>query len=116
MKHTLDDTMYVRGGAHRGARFPAANANRKVDMRTRDDVIGSLEGVYREAFEKADGAGDQARMDALDFGFQRDQVLLEALLDVRDLLSRLREDGAPPEPSLLDKARAIRKFTRLGPR
>jgi len=85
-------------------------------MRTRDDVIGSLEGVYREAFEKADGAGDRARMDALDFGFQRDQVMLEALLDVRDLLSEIRAGGAPPEPSLLDKARAIRKFTRLGTR
>ena len=116
MKHTLDDTMYVRGGAHRGASAPLANAKRKVEMRTRDDVIGSLEGVYREAFEKAGEAGDEARMDALDFGFQRDQVILEALLDVRDLLSQFREDGAPPEPSLLDKARAIRKFTRLGAR
>ena len=28
----------------------------------------------------------------------------------------IRADGAPPEPSLLDKARAIRKFTRLGTR
>lgn len=85
-------------------------------MRTRDDVIGSLERVYREAFDKAERAGDRARMDALDFGFQRDQVMLEALLDVRDLLSGIRSDGAPPEPSLLDKARAIRKFTRLGTR
>lgn len=85
-------------------------------MRTRDDVIGSLEGVYREAFEKADSAGDRSRMDALNFDFQRDQVVLEALLDVRDLLSGIHRDSAPPEPSLLDKARAIRKFTRLGPR
>lgn len=85
-------------------------------MRTRDDVIGSLERVYREAFDKAENAGDRTRMDALDFGFQRDQVMLEALLDVRDLLSGIRSDGAPPEPSLLDKARAIRKFTRLGTR
>ncbi len=85
-------------------------------MRTRDDVIESLERVYREAFEKADGADDRTRMDALDFGFQRDQVMLEALLDVRDLLSEIRSDGAPPEPSLLDKARAIRKFTKLGVR
>lgn len=85
-------------------------------MRTRDDVIGSLERVYREAFEKADGADDRARMDELDFGFQRDQVMLEALLDVRDLLSGIRSDAAPAEPGLLDKARAIRKFTRLGAR
>ena len=64
-------------------------------MRTRDDVIGSLETVYREAFEKADGADDRTRMDALDFGFQRDQVMLEALLDVRDLLSDLPHPGGP---------------------
>ena len=85
-------------------------------MRTRSKVIGSLEGVYREEFEKAGEAGDQARMDALDFGFQRDQVMLEVLLDVRELLREFRKADAPEEPSLLDKARAIRKFTRLGAR
>lgn len=85
-------------------------------MRTRSKVIGSLEGVYREAFEKAGEAGDRARMDALDFGFQRDQVMLEVLLDVRDLLGEPRGGAGPDEPSLLDRARAIRKFTRLGAR
>ena len=85
-------------------------------MRTRSTVIGSLEGMYREAFEKAGEAGDRDRMDALDFGFQRDQVMLEVLLDMRDLLSGLPKADAPEEPSLMDKARAIRKFTRLGTR
>lgn len=85
-------------------------------MRTRSTVIGSLEGVYREAYEKAGAAGDEDRMDALDFGFQRDQVTLEVLLDIRDLLLELRRAGDPEEPSLLDKARAIREFTRLGAR
>lgn len=85
-------------------------------MRSRERIIGSLEGVYREAFENAAEAEDRARMDQLDFGFQRDQVFLEVLLDVRDSLAGLRRDEAPDEPSLLDKARAIRKFTRLGSR
>ena len=85
-------------------------------MRTRSQIIGSLEGFYREAFEKAGEAGDRDRMEALDFGFQRDQVTLEVLLDIRDLAAELRQAGAPDEPSLLDKARAIRKFTRLGMR
>ncbi len=85
-------------------------------MRTRSQIIGSLEGVYREAFEKAGEAGDRARMNALDFGFQRDQVTLEVLLDIRDLLSELRQAEAPEEAGLLEKARAIRKFTRLGSR
>ena len=84
-------------------------------MRSRARIIGSLEGVYREAFENASESEDRARMDRLDFGFQRDQVFLEVLLDVRDSLAGLRRDEeVADEPSLLDKARAIRKFTRLG--
>lgn len=85
-------------------------------MRARSRIIGSLETVYREAFEKAAEVDDQARMDALDFGFQRDQVMLEVMLDLRDALAGLAEKDAPDEPSLLDKARSIRDFTRLRPR
>ena len=85
-------------------------------MRSRTKVVGSLERVYREAFQKASESEDQARMDRLDFGFQRDQVLLEVLLDVREGLAGLRRDEAPDEPSLLEKAKAIRDLTRLRPR
>ena len=85
-------------------------------MRARSRIIGTLETVYREAYQKAERAGDRARMEALDFGFQRDQVLLEAMLDVRDALSGLRGEEPKAESSLLDKAMAIRKFTKLGPR
>lgn len=85
-------------------------------MRARSRIIESLETVYREAFERAATADDQARMDALDFEFQRDQILLEAMLDLRDALAGIAEKDAPDEPSLLDKAKAIRDFTRLRPR
>ena len=85
-------------------------------MRARSRIIGTLESVYREAYQKAEGAGDEARMRALDFGFQRDQVMIEVMLDVRDALSGLRGDEPKAESSLLDKAMAIRKFTKLGPR
>lgn len=85
-------------------------------MRSRDKVIGSLEAVYREAFESAQGdeAGD--RMQELDFGFQRDQIILEVLLDVRDALATGGEDGDAKDPSLLERAKAVRKFTKLGGR
>ena len=83
-------------------------------MRNRQKVIQSLESVYREAYEGASAADDQSRMQALDFGFQRDQVLLEVLLDVRDSLTQLGQDETEEESSLLDKAKAIRKFTKLG--
>lgn len=108
--------MYVDGP--RGAVRAAADSQPESEdrMRTRSTVIGSLEGVYREAFDKAGEAGDQDRMDALDFGFQRDQIMLEVLLDIRDLLAEARRADAREEPSLLDKARAIRKFTRPGAR
>lgn len=85
-------------------------------MRARSRIIGSLETVYREAFEQAADTGDRARMDALDFGFQRDQIMLEVMLDLRDALAGLGEKDEPEESSLLDKARAIRDFTRLRPR
>jgi len=85
-------------------------------MRARSRIISTLETVYREAYQKADRAGDEARMRALDFGFQRDQVMLEAILDVREALSGLRGEEPKAESSLLDKAMAIRKFTKLGPR
>ena len=81
-------------------------------MRSRSQVVGSLEGVYREAYEKAESAGDAARMESLDFGFQRDQVVLEVLLDVRDALGGLPGGDSNDEPGLLDRAKAIRKFTK----
>lgn len=85
-------------------------------MRGRTRIIGSLERVYTEAYEKASTADDRPRMEELEFGFQRDQVMLEVMLDLRDALATLQEEAAPEEPSLLDRARAIRDFTKLRPR
>lgn len=88
-------------------------------MRSRDRVLQSLENVYREAFQAAEGRGDKDEMARLDLEYQRDQLNLEVLLDVRGLLT------PPDEPeeeetslvekgsALLDKARTIRKITRL---
>ena len=85
-------------------------------MRSRDKVIGSLESVYREAFEAAQGDGAGERMHELDFGFQRDQIILEVLLDVRDALAAAGDEGDAKDPSLLERAKAVRKFTKLGGR
>ena len=38
------------------------------------------------------------------------------MLDLRDALAGLGEKDEPEGPSLLDKAKAIRDFTRLRPR
>src|SRR5438046_10646188 len=51
--------------------------------RPRDRVLGNLESIYREAYERAKAASDQVRMADLDAAYQREQLLLEVLLDIR---------------------------------
>lgn len=79
-------------------------------MRSRERVLQSLENVFREAFGAAEAAGDSERMEELDLDYQRDQLRLEVLLDIRDLLISEPEDTTT---SLLEKAQSIRKLTRL---
>lgn len=83
-------------------------------MRDRERILGSLEGVYRSAFQHAEDTEDDDTMRRLDFDFQRDQVFLETLLDIRELLAL--PAGTEPEEgtkSLIQKAQALRNLTRL---
>lgn len=84
-------------------------------MRTRDRVLHSLESVYRAAFEAAEAREDRAAMARLELEYQRDQLQLEVLMDVRDLLSRRPDPGKErdKEPSLLDRAQTLRRLTKL---
>jgi hypothetical protein len=82
-------------------------------MRSRDRILASLEGVFREAFGRAEARGDAVAMETLDFEYQREQLRLEVLLDVRELLTREPEPEAPVAGGLLDKAEALRRITRL---
>lgn len=79
-------------------------------MRTRDRVLHSLENVYRNAFTAAEDSGDSVSMEKLDLEYQRDQLQLELLLDIRDLLIPAKPDATA---SLLEKAQNIRKLTKL---
>lgn len=79
-------------------------------MRSRDRVLQSLENVYRGAFSAADEAGDVSTMASLDVDYQRDQLQLEVLLDIRDLLTPEAQDKTI---SLLEKAHNLRKLTKL---
>jgi hypothetical protein len=85
-------------------------------MRHRDRILASLEGVYREAFDSARAREDASAADRLDFEFQRDQIHLEVLLDLRDLLYQAQpepeEDSGSSVTDLLDKAQKLRRFTR----
>src|SRR5439155_5598665 len=79
--------------------------------RPRDRVLGNLESIYREAYERAKAAGDQTRMADLDAAYQREQLLLEVLLDIRDALASLSAPteerpggpGAPRRPGGKDR-------------
>ncbi len=80
-------------------------------MRARDKILGNLESIYREAYERAKSADDKDRMMDLDASFQREQLILEVLLDVRDALCSLGEESTGE--STLKKLETLKKFTRL---
>ena len=80
-------------------------------MRQRDRVIQSLEGAFREAFRAAQEQDDREEMARLELDFQRDQIRLEVLLDIRDLLSAPSQEDRGS--SLMEKAQALRQLTRL---
>ncbi len=81
-------------------------------MRSRERVLQSLESVYRGAFEEAEKRDDRAAMERLDVEYQREQLRLEVLLDIRDLLTTPTRESEK-EPSLIERAQTIRRITRL---
>ena len=60
-------------------------------MRPRERILANLESIYRESYERAKTAGEGGRMIDLESAYMRDHLMLEILLDIRDLFS-----GAPP--------------------
>ena len=79
-------------------------------MRSRDRVLQSLEKIYRGAFTAAEEAEDTETMARLDIGYQRDQLELELLLDIRELLMPEEKDKTT---CLLEKAQQLRQLTKL---
>lgn len=59
-------------------------------MRSRDQILANLESTYREQYARARADSQARRMEELDAGYQRDQLMLEVLLDIRDLLAPRR--------------------------
>jgi len=84
-------------------------------MRDRQKILGNLDSLYREGFQRAEEDGNQEAMVSMDFDFQRDQLFLEALLDIRELLAVVDsgKDNEGKTKSLLEKAQAIRRLTKL---
>jgi hypothetical protein len=81
-------------------------------MRSRDRILTNLETIYRDAYDRARGNDDARRMEELDAAYMRDQLMLEILLDIRDLFS-VAPAAPAPESSALEKLEALRRLTKL---
>jgi hypothetical protein len=79
-------------------------------MRPRDAILGNLESIYQASFDAAKRSEQPRRMEELDNAYQRDQLMMEILLDVRDLLAR--QPAAPPGASVLDQLEALRRLAK----
>lgn len=82
-------------------------------MRSRDRILANLETIYQESFDRAKASGEALRMAELDNAYMRDQLMLEILLDIRDLFAVA--PAAPPQgKSALQQLEALRRLATLG--
>jgi hypothetical protein len=79
-------------------------------MRSRERILANLEALYRESYDRARKVPDEGRMIELESGYMRDQLMLEILLDIRDLFSVA---PAASGDTALEKLEAIRRLTKL---
>lgn len=79
-------------------------------MRSRDRILANLETIYRESYDRARSGEDERRMAELDWAYMRDQLMLEILLDIRDLFSVA---PAAAGGTALEKLEALRRLTKL---
>ena len=82
-----------------------------MSPRPRDRILDNLDAVYRDAYGRAKEMGDDGRMVDLDSSYQREQLILEVLLDIRDSLVTIGEESA--SESSLEKLAAIRRLARF---
>jgi hypothetical protein len=82
-----------------------------MSFRPRDRILANLESVYREAYERARSANDAQRMADLDASYQREQLILEVLLDIRDTIGTTEDRES--SKTALEKLEALRRLTRL---
>ena len=79
-------------------------------MRARDRILANLESIYRESYDRARADDGTARMADLENAYMRDQLMLEILLDIRDLFSVA---PAASGGSALERLESLRRLTRL---
>ncbi len=84
-----------------------------MSPRQRQQILDNLDTVYREAYERAKKTGDERRMLDLDAAYQREQLLLEVLLDIRDSLTGLKPGKSDAAANPMAAINTIRNLTRL---
>ena len=92
----------------RGINF--LNTPHRTGMRSRERILSNLETLYRESYDRAKKSADEGRLIELESGYMRDQLMLEILLDIRDLFSVA---PAASGGSALEKLEALRRLTKL---
>ena len=80
-------------------------------MRPREQILGNLDSIYQSSYSAAKAEGQSRRMAELDAAYQRDQLMMEVFLDVRDLL--LARESAAGGGTALDHLEAIRRIAKL---
>ncbi|MES2124182.1 MAG: hypothetical protein V4503_05785 [Gemmatimonadota bacterium] len=80
-------------------------------MRSRERILNNLEQIYRESYESARAGENPVRMADLDNSYMRDQLMLEILLDIRDLFAVAPAAPATSGQSALEKLNALRRLT-----
>jgi hypothetical protein len=82
-------------------------------VRPRQSILDNLDAVYREAYDRAKAAHDDRRMADLDAAYQREQLLLEVLLDIRDGLRSPAPAKQEPAANPIAALDTIRRITKL---
>ena len=84
-----------------------------VSPRHRQQILDNLDAIYREAYDRAKKTGDERRMADLDAAYQREQLLLEVLLDIRDGLGKPAAAKSEPAADPMAALDTIRRITKL---
>lgn len=79
-------------------------------MRPRDQILANLETIYRESYDRARTAEQDGRMTELEWAYMRDQLMLEILLDIRDLFATAPAAGSGA--STLERLEHLRRIVR----
>jgi hypothetical protein len=80
-------------------------------MRARERILENLEGIYRDSYDRAAADGQAVRMAELENAYMRDQLMLEILLDIRDLFSVAPAAGQPGTTAL-ETLERLRRLAR----